>query len=199
MNVDPSGRFVITLSALFIAMGIGAAAGLIAGGVYGGLTAAANGQNVGWGILIGALSGAFMGAGAGAAGLFIAPILAGGAVVVGTTTLCAGAALGIGAGIALLSGFIGGMGSDLWLQKVNGQKIDFGAAALTGLQWALLNVANTFTVGLGGILDNLANFALLLFFNFFYGAIGMLFDVIKGKKTNQNKQQTIRYKMSFVN
>ena len=60
MYVDPSGHFVITLSAVLAAAAIGA----VSGAVYGEITAAANGQNVWVGIGIGALTGGFMGAGA---------------------------------------------------------------------------------------------------------------------------------------
>ena len=46
MYADPSGHFVITLSAVLAAAAIGAAIGAVSGAVYGGITAATNDQNV---------------------------------------------------------------------------------------------------------------------------------------------------------
>ena len=53
MYGDPSGHFVITLSAVLWAAAIGAAIGAVSGAVYGGITVVANGQNVWAGIAFG--------------------------------------------------------------------------------------------------------------------------------------------------
>ena len=124
MYADPSGHFVITLSAVLWAAAIGA----VSGAVYGGITVVANGQNVWAGIGIGALTGGFMGAGAGVASLFIAPVLVGEGVMVATATgagfvmgnaLSAGAALVIGTEIVFGTGFVGGMVADASTQVIN--------------------------------------------------------------------------------
>jgi hypothetical protein len=155
------------------------------------MTAAVNGQDVWKGVAIGAIAGGLMGAAAGVAGLFITPILAGGTVVLGAggVTLGAGAALGIGSAIAFVGGFVVGMASDLRIQHVNrqpGQKIDWGAAAWSGLQWGVINTISAFTGGLAGELARVASFALSLFYNFMYGSIGLLIDVIRGQKPKVN-------------
>ena len=121
MYADPSGHFVITLSAVLWAAAIGAAIGAVSGAVYGGITVVANGQNVWAGIGIGALTGGFMGAGAGVASLFIAPALVGEGVMVATAT---------GAG------FVGGMVADASTQVINdGGVNDWGSVFVSGIQW----------------------------------------------------------------
>lgn len=151
---DPSGHFVITLSAVLWAAAIGAAIGAVSGAFYGGITAAVNGKNVWAGIGIGALTGGFMGAGAGVASLFIAPVLVGEGVMVATATgagfvmgnaLSAGAALAIGTGIAFVTGFVGGMVADASAQVINdGGVNDMGSVFVSGIQWGLINIAGAF-------------------------------------------------------
>lgn len=134
---NPSGYFVITLSAVLWAAVIGATIGAVSGAVYEGITAAANGQNVWAGIGFGALTGGFMGTGAGVASLFIAPVFVGEGVMVATATgagfvmgnaLSAGAALAIGTGIAFGSGVFGnvtggiGLTADVIRDRINKRK-----------------------------------------------------------------------------
>ena len=187
MGYDPTGHFVISVTIALAAL----ISGAVIGGAYGALTAVANGQNVWTGMLIGAGSGALMGLGAAIAGAFIAPVLLGTATIGG---LSAGASLAIGAGIAFGSGFVIGMGSDVALQAINNrvQKIDWGAAAWTGVEWGVLNTLNAFTGGLAGDLTGFAsNFIWNTFLNLNYGGFGVIVDVLRAQsikpkqKTNQ--------------
>ena len=196
MYADPSGHFVITLSAVLWAAAIGATIGAVSGAIYGGLTAAANDQNVWTGIGIGALTGGLMGVGAGVASLFIAPVLAGEGVLIATATgagfvignaLSAGTALAIGTGIAFGTGFIGGMVADARTQVVNnGGVSDWGSVFVSGFQWGLINTASAFLGSLGG--TSTLNGALLSgVFGGVTGALGMTIDILRNrKKQNQN-------------
>jgi hypothetical protein len=180
MYFDPSGKIAITLSTILVAALIGATAGAAVGGIYCGMASVASGESFWKGFGIGVLTGAFIGAGAGIAGVFIAPALAGTAITMGGVALGKGVALGIGAGIAFCSGFIGGMGADLWFQSTTGSDLNWGQAALAGLQWGLLNTVNAFTVGLAGPLEGFAApFVLSLFGNIMYGTLGLLFDIVR--------------------
>ena len=196
MYADPSGHFVITLSAVLWAAAIGAAIGAVSGAVYGGITAVANGQNVWTGIGIGALTGGFMGAGAGVASLFIAPVLVGEGVMVATATgagfvmgnaLSAGAALAIGTGIAFGTGFVGGMVADASTQVINdGGVNDWGSVFVSGIQWGLINTAGAFLGSMGG--TSTLNGALLsAIFGGVTGAIGMTIDILRNRKNQKQK------------
>ena len=196
MYTDPSGHFVITLSAVLAAAAIGAAIGAVSGAVYGGITAAANGQNVWAGIGIGALTGGFMGAGAGIASLFIAPVLVGEGVMVATATgagfvmgnaLSAGAALAIGTGIAFGTGFVGGTVADASTQVVNdGGVNDWGSVFVSGIQWGLINTAGAFLGSMGG--TSTLNGALLsAIFGGVTGAVGMTIDILRNRKNQKQK------------
>jgi hypothetical protein len=182
INIDHYGNFFFSI---FIAALV---AGVIAGGVYGGMTAAANGQSVWAGVGIGALAGGLMGIGVAIA----APL-----IFTGGFATIAGIAVAFG------SGFVVGMGADLATQVVNlksGEIIgwsNIGSAALTGLQWGILNTINAFTCGLAGdMIEFSANLALGLWANFMYGSIGLLFDIFRGqksKKININNTQIFYY------
>ena len=197
MYADPSGHFVITLSAVLWAAAIGASIGAVSGAVYGGITAAANGQNVWAGIGIGSLTGGFMGAGTGVASLFIAPVLVGEGVMVATATgagfvmgnaLSAGAALAIGTGIAFGTGFVGGMGADALTQVVNdGGVDDWGSVFVSGFQWGVINTAGAFLGSMGG--TSTLNGALLSgIFGGVTGAVGMTIDILRNRI---NKKQNV--------
>ena len=183
---DPSGHFIISLTSILIAAGIGAALGAVSGAIYGGFTAAANGQNVWGGIMIGAVTGAFMGAGAGVASLFIAPILAGGSVVIGATSISAGASLAIGAGISFGTGAIGGAVSDIWTQHINnGDVTDIDSVIKSAFQWGTINTFGAFLGSVGGPLSNLETALITGVFNNVTGSIGLTVDAIRGNNSRR--------------
>ncbi len=184
--VDPSGNFVITLSAVLWAAAIGFGVGAVSGAVYGGITAAANGQDVWAGIGIGALTGGIMGAGAGVASLFIAPILAGGGVAIGATSISAGASLAIGTGISFGTGAIGGAVSDIWTQHVNNGAItDIDSIINSAFQWGFINTFGAFIGSVGGPLSNLETALITGIFNNVTGSVGLTIDAIRGKSTRR--------------
>ena len=187
MYADPSGHFVITLSAVLWAVAIGAAIGAVSGAVYGGITATANGQNVLVGVVIGAIAGGLMGAGAGVASLYLAPVIVGEAVVVGGVTYSASAALAIGSGIAFGSGFISGMAADAFTQVFNdGGVNDVGSLFVSGFQWGLINTAGAFLGSLGG--TSTLNGALLTgIFSNVTGTVGMTIDILRNRKNQKQK------------
>ena len=207
MYADPSGHFVITLSAVLWAAAIGAAIGAVSGAVYGGITAAANGQNVWAGIGIGALTGGFMGAGAGVASLFIAPVLVGEGVMVATATgagfvmgnaLSAGAALAIGTGIAFGSGAIGGAASDMLTQVANTGKVtDWSSVGVSALQWGLINTAGAFLGSVGGPLSNLETALVSGVFGNVTGGIGLTADVIRDRINKRKQMNNLSYMYSY--
>ena len=207
MYSDPSGHFVITLSAVLWAAAIGAAIGAVSGAVYGGITAAANGQNVWAGIGIGALTGGFMGAGAGIASLFIAPVLVGEGVMVATATgagfvmgnaLSAGAALAIGTGIAFGSGAIGGAASDMLTQVANTGKVsDWNSVGFSALQWGLINTAGAFLGSVGGPLSNLETALVSGMLGNVTGLIGLTADVIRGRNNKRKQRNNLSYMYSY--
>ena len=184
--VDPSGHFVITLSAVLWAAAIGFGVGAVSGAVYGGITAAANGQDVWAGIGIGALTGGIMGAGAGVASLFIAPILAGGGVAIGATSISAGASLAIGTGISFGTGAIGGAVSDIWTQHVNNGAItDIDSIINSAFQWGFINTFGAFIGSVGGPLTNLETALITGIFNNVTGSVGLTIDAIRGNSTRR--------------
>ena len=191
MYVDPSGNFVITLSTILIAAGIGAGLGLVAGGVYGGLTAYANGQNIWDGIWIGALAGMIMGAGAGIASLFIAPVFVGEGITVAVVTGTAhvttsGIAMAIGISTAFGTGAAGGAISDMLIQKMNEGKVsDVKSVVISALQWGALNTLNSILCSLGGPLSNINSGIVTAIFNNEVSLIGFAIDAIR-KVINDN-------------
>ena len=173
MGVDPMGTSV--LLSLLLA---GLITGMIVGGIYGGLTAAANKQNVGMGILIGALGGAVMGAAAGVGGYFIA---------YGTVW-----AIGLGVVISFFGGFAVGFGMYIWTQYVNrdGTKpLDVWAAALSGLQWGILNILSAFMGSpAGNFVEGLAaGYGIGLIVS----GIGLIIDVLKRYFGEDKKEEKI--------
>ena len=207
MYADPSGHFVITLSAVLWAAAIGASIGAVSGAVYGGITAAANGQNVWAGIGIGALTGGFMGAGACIASLFIAPVLVGEGVMVATATgvgfvmgnaLSAGAALAIGTGIAFGTGAIGGAASDMLIQVANTGKVsDWNSVGVSALQWGLINTAGTFLGSVGGPLSNLETALVSGMVGNVTGVIGLIADVIRDRNNKRKQMNNLSYMYSY--
>ncbi len=203
MYADPSGHFVITLSAVLCAAAIGASVGAVSGAIYGGLTAAANNQNVWAGIGIGALTGGFMGAGAGVASIFIAPVLVGEGVMVATATgvgfvmgnaLSAGTALAIGTSIAFGSGAIGGVASDMLTQIANNGKVsDWGSLGISALQWGLINTAGAFLGSIYGPLPNLKTAIISGGVNIITGGIGLAFDVIRDRINKRKQMNNLSY------
>ena len=167
-----------------VAAGIGAVLGAVSGAMYGGFTAAANGQSVWNGIMIGAVTGAFMGAGAGVASLFIAPILAGGSVAVGATSISAGASLAIGIGISFGTGAIGGSISDIWTQHVNnGEVSDIDSIIKSAFQWGVINTFGAFLGSVGGPLSNFETALTTGIFNNVTGSVGLTVDAIRGNSS----------------
>lgn len=154
MYSDPDGHFVITTSVILWAAIIGFAAGSVIGGVAGGVTAAATGDGVGLDILFGALGGGLMGAGAGVGAVFIAPVIAGGSVVVAGQTLATGAAWGIGLGVGFASGAIGGGAQDFFNQLGNKNwdisRVDFAQVGWSSLENGVFNSLSTLLGGFGG-------------------------------------------------
>ena len=187
MGYDPNGTFVITGAAVLTAVIVGGIAGLIIGGLYGGLTAAANGQDVYKGIGIGMLTGTIMGIGTGLASLFIAPVMVGETVALGIAgaTISSGSAIAIGTAIAFGSGAIGGAISDVFNQISNyGQVEDFGSVIFTALEWGVLNTASAYLSSMAGPLDGVASFALSQVFGHWTGAIGLLIDIMRARKSD---------------
>ena len=178
---DPSGNSAI-LATLFVGFIVGATVG----GVYGGLTAVANEQNVWAGIGIGALAGGVMGLGTAAASMFLAPIIVGQTVVVGSNTFGTGAALAIGTGIAFGTGAAGGAGGDILTQLINdGAVHDWQSVAWSGIQWGLINTASAFLGSLAGPIPDLYSALLSAVFGSETSVIGLLIDTLRNRKSQK--------------
>ena len=153
MNVDPTGRFVITISMLIGALVVGAITGAVIGGIAGGVTAAINGQDIFIGIAFGALGGMIMGAGSAIGGVFLAPALAGASITLAAgTAISTAAAVAIGTSISFVTGAIGGAIMDIGNQYFNTGTIDWGSVGISALEYGLINVLCAFT---GAIIDGL--------------------------------------------
>lgn len=200
-HIDPNGNFVITIGSLITAAIIGAVVGGAIGGVYGGVTAASTGQNIFAGIMIGILGGAIMGAGAGVAGVFLAPAMAGASITFATATgatfvmgtaISTTAAVAIGIGTAFVSGAIGGAVVDVATQLANYGTINsVGSIGISALQWGVINTLNAF---LGSSIEALSIFDIGIGFsktaativsiitNITTGKLGLDMDVFRSKK-----------------
>lgn len=184
MAVDPSGNFI--LSTFLLSMAAGAIAGALIGGMYGGLTAAINGQNVGYGILTGFFGGLVTGAAAGAASYLFLPLF--GVEKAAIAGLTVAHQVILGTSITFAGGFVGGFGMDIATQNYNGtEKIDFVSAIFSGLQWGLLNIANSFASGALGELSFAATIVTNMAYNTIFGAAGLLIDELRNiGRTKQN-------------
>ena len=190
MHSDPTGRFVITLSAIITAALIGAAVGVTAGAVVGAATAACNDTDIVSGLISGAIGGAILGAGAGVGALFLAPIITGGSVTLSiagsTTALSAGAAIGTGLTIGGATGMIGGgladMGNQLGNNGMQWSRVDYGSVAISAVEYGALNMVST---GLGSLmgpyLSNAMNFLGSKLLNVIPTGWGFTIDVIRGQ------------------
>ena len=200
-HIDPNGNFVITIGSLITAAIIGAVVGGAIGGVYGGVTAASTGQNIFAGVMIGILGGLIMGAGAGVAGVFLAPAMAGASITFATATgatfvmgtaISTTAAVAIGIGTAFVSGAIGGAVVDVATQWANYGTINsVGSIGISALQWGVINTLNAF---LGSSIEALSIFDIGIGFsktaativsiitNIITGKLGLDMDVFRSKK-----------------
>ena len=183
MKVDPTGTFVI--SAIILALLAGGIATGIVGAVYGGMTAAANGQDVGFGILIGFASGFLMGVTA-----------TGGALLIGVGTV--GAVI-LGLAVAFAGGFFAGGGGELLNQYVNQQELDLGAAALAGLEWGIINTVSALTGLPIKPTDGFwVNFVYSSWSSYMYGAIGLLFDILRGRESRRQQESSKNIKKHLI-
>lgn len=136
---------------------------------------------------IGVIAGGILiGAGAGVASLFIVPILAGGGVAIGATSISAGASLAIGTGISFGTGAIGGAVSDIWTQHVNNGAItDIDSIINSAFQWGFINTFGAFIGSVGGPLTNLETALITGIFNNVTGSVGLTIDEIRGNSTRR--------------
>lgn len=187
--LDPTGRVVITLSAILWAAVIGLVAGAIVGGAVGGISAAANGQNVGLGILFGAIGGGIMGAGAGVASLFFAPVIAGEGIIFAigsslgmgmSTAVSVGGAIGFAIFVSSATGFIGGGLTTFLNQVFNGGAFSLPAIFFSAFINGGLNILSGFLGGFAGSgLGNVENFIVSLMLNTIPSGYGIVLEIIK--------------------
>jgi len=174
MYTDPSGY-------LFISILVGFVAGAIVGAAYGAVTAKANGQNVIAGMLIGGIAGALFGAVSAAGAAFMAPLLTGASALIPALSASASFAIGLSGTVVLSFGI--GFGADVVTQLANNgwdtKKIDYGSAAINGIQWSILNTLTALTGGLAPGLTGGTEFLLDTMLNLLYGGIGICADVIR--------------------
>ena len=183
MYYDPSGH---------IAFWIGVAISAAIGALYGGLTASITGQNVGAGIFIGLIAGGIMGLGAGiASSLFYSVYIAEAASIAGNLLW--------GSVVAFVSGFLGGAGSEAASQWVNNGSIDdMDSVIRSGIQWGVVNVVSAFAVSIANPKVTSEVAVATAVFGSAIGALGMLFDVIRNKKTLPKPRSKTHTQQSYI-
>ena len=190
MGCDPTGRFVITLSSIITAAVTGFFVGATAGGVAGAAVAACNGTDIAAGFVSGFIGGGIMGAGAGVGTLFLAPLVVGESVAIGitggATILSTGGAIAEGLTIGGVTGMVGGGLADLTNQLgnngMNWDKVDYGAVAVSAVEYGALNMLST---GMGSLMgphmSNTMNFLGSKILNVVPTGWGFVIDVLKDK------------------
>ena len=199
MYADPSGKVLISISALIMGIIVGAVVGAIIGAGYGAITAAATGQNIWAGALIGGLAGLFMGAAAGAGGVLFGAVFSSTATIVGATfEISKNLAIALGVIIPFIGGAVFGAGAEIMSQFINSGRVTDGlSVALSALQWGIMNTLS----GLGGsVVNGLAGvIAVDIVYTAVFGGYGVIFDVFRnylGKKDGQNSnkyRRSMRY------